>query len=71
MSAEDIEFERYQTMAVFAIKEILDAVSKQKPSAKLNTFVTQLVQKYGSLDHQDKFPPKSSQRGRFSVINIH
>ena len=32
MSAEDIEFERYQTMAVFAIKEILDAVSKQKPS---------------------------------------
>ena len=29
MSAEDIEFERYQTMAVFAIKEILDAVSKQ------------------------------------------
>ena len=28
MSAEDIEFERYQTMAVFAIKEILDAVSK-------------------------------------------
>ena len=26
MSAEDIEFERYQTMAVFAIKEILDAV---------------------------------------------
>ena len=25
MSAEDIEFERYQTMAVVAIKEILDA----------------------------------------------
>ena len=55
MSAEDIEFERYQTMAVFAIKEILDAVSKQKPSAKLNTFVTQLVQKYGSLDHKINF----------------
>lgn len=55
MSAEDIEFERYQTMAVFAIKEILDAVSKQKPSAKLNTFVTQLVKKYGSLDHKINF----------------
>ena len=37
MSAEDIEFERYQTMAVSATKEILDAVSKQKPSAKLKT----------------------------------
>ena len=30
MSAEDIEFERYQTMSVIASKEILDAVSKQK-----------------------------------------
>ena len=66
MSAEDIEFERYQTMAVFAIKEILDAVSKQKPSAKLNTFDAACSEVW-FFGPQDKFHPKSSQRGRLCV----
>ena len=30
MSADDIEFERFQAMSIFTIREILDAVTKQQ-----------------------------------------
>lgn len=55
MSKEDIEFERFQTMAVFSIKEILDAVSKQKEAKGIYQFSNQIIKKYGNLNHRINF----------------
>lgn len=55
MSEEDIEFERFQTMAVFSIKEILDAVSKQKEAKGMYQFANQIIKKYGNLNHRINF----------------
>lgn len=55
MSAEDVEFERFQTMAVFSIREILDAVSKQKEARGIYQFANQIIKKYGNLNHRINF----------------
>ena len=55
MSREDIEFERFQTMAVFSIKEILDAVSKQKETKGMYQFSNQIIKRYGNLNHRINF----------------
>ncbi len=55
MSQEDIEFERFQTMAVFNIREILDAISKQKEAKGMYQFANQIIKKYGNLNHRINF----------------
>ncbi|MCH5267287.1 MAG: HD domain-containing protein [Lachnospiraceae bacterium] len=55
MSEDDVEFERFQAMAVFSIKEILDDVSKQKEPEQLYQFANQIVKNYGALDHKINF----------------
>lgn len=55
MSEEDIEFERFQTMAVFSIKEILDAVSKQEEPKEMYPFANQVIKRYGNLHHRINF----------------
>ncbi len=55
MTRDDIEFERFQAVSVFAIKEILDDVSKQKESKRLYQFTNQLIKSYGTLDHKINF----------------
>lgn len=55
MTAEDIEFERFQAMSVFTIKEILDAVGRQKEPEQLYQFSNQIIKNYGSLNHKINF----------------
>jgi HD-GYP domain-containing protein (c-di-GMP phosphodiesterase class II) len=55
MSKEDIEFERFQSMAVFSIREILDAVTKQKEAKGMYQFANQILRRYGSLNHKINF----------------
>lgn len=55
MSEDDIEFERFQAMSVFAIKEILDAYSEGKKEDSMYQFLNQLLKKYGSLHHKINF----------------
>lgn len=55
MTAEDIEFERFQAMAVFTIKEILDAVGRQKEPEQLYQFSNQIIKNYGTLNHKINF----------------
>ena len=55
MTAEDIEFERFQTMAVFSIKDDLKAVKQGKKPAELMVLANQIVQIYGSLKHKINF----------------
>ena len=55
MSEEDVEFERFQAMAVFTIKDILDAVGKQKEPEQLYQLSNQIIKSYGTLYHKINF----------------
>lgn len=55
MSADDIEFERFQAMSIFTIREILDAVTKQQEAKGMYQFANQILRRYGSLNHKISF----------------
>ena len=55
MSPDDIEFERFQAMAIFTIREILDAVTKQQEAKGMYQFANQIIRRYGSLNHKISF----------------
>ncbi len=55
MTEDDIAFERFQAMSVFAIKEILDAISKQKEPKNMYPFANQVIKQYGTLHHKINF----------------
>lgn len=55
MSEDDIEFERFQAMSIFMIKEILDAYSNEEKDDNMYQFINQLLKKYGSLHHKINF----------------
>lgn len=55
MSKDDIEFERFQAMSVFAIREILDAVTKQQEAKGMYQFANQVIRRYGNLNHRINF----------------
>lgn len=55
MSAEDIEFERFQSMSVFVIKDILDAVGRQREPEQLYQLANQIIKNYGTLHHKINF----------------
>lgn len=55
MTAEDIEFERFQTMAVFSIKDDLKAIRDGKKSGELMVLANQIVRMYGGLKHKVNF----------------
>lgn len=55
MSEDDIEFERFQTMSIFMIREILDAYSNEEKDDNMYQFISQLLKKYGSLHHKINF----------------
>ena len=55
MSAEDIEFERFQTMQVFAIEEELREMNMNKHTKKLDMIVAAIIKEYGRLNHKINF----------------
>lgn len=55
MTAEDIEFERFQTMAVFSIKDDLKAIKEGKKPGELMVLANQIVRGYGNLAHKINF----------------
>ena len=55
MSEDDIAFERFQTMAVFALKEIFEAVENGKRAISLPTFVSDIMRSYGHVEHKMNF----------------
>lgn len=55
MSEDDIEFERFQAMSVFAIKDIMDAVSKNKAPEDMYQFANIVIKNYGSLHRKINF----------------
>lgn len=55
MTEDDITFERFQAMSVFAIKEILDLISDQKEAKEVYPFANQVIKNYGMLHHKINF----------------
>ncbi|MBQ7078049.1 MAG: HD domain-containing protein [Lachnospiraceae bacterium] len=52
---EEIEFERFQTIYMFRIKDIMDAVLGGKQPESLTLLVDTILKRYGSLDHKFAF----------------
>jgi len=55
MTKDDLEFERFQTMSVFSIKDELSVINKRQDSKKLNGLANQIVKLYGNLYHKINF----------------
>lgn len=55
MSNEDIEFERFQTMSVFTVKDELEIILNKKESKKINMLANQIVKQYGNLYNKINF----------------
>ncbi|MCR5702887.1 MAG: HD domain-containing protein [Lachnospiraceae bacterium] len=55
MTEEEMEFERFQTMAVFAIKDSLDAIVKGNEPKQLMSQADELIRRFGSLNHKIHF----------------
>lgn len=47
LTEEDREFERFQTVSVFSLKEIIDSIRKGKEPAKLETLVMEIQKRFG------------------------
>lgn len=55
MTEEDINFERFQTMAVFSIREDLELISSGKKDKGLDWLCSLIIKNYGGLDHKINF----------------
>ena len=55
LTEEDLDFERFQTMAVFSIREELDNIIAGKDPVNLNRLAQAILSNYGRLDHRISF----------------
>lgn len=55
MTEDDINFERFQTMSVFSIREDLDLISSGKKDKGLDWLCSLIIKNYGGLDHKINF----------------
>lgn len=55
MSEEEIEFERFQTMAVFSLREDLDAIMRNEIPDNLMKQTDEIVSRFGNLYHKINF----------------
>lgn len=55
MSEEDINFERFQTMAVFSIREDLDLIASGKKDKGLDWLCSLIIKNYANVPHKINF----------------
>lgn len=55
MSQEDVEFERFQTMSIFTLRDALKAIATGKKAMSLGRLARDIVRNYGNLDHKINF----------------
>lgn len=55
MTEDDVEFERFQTINVFAIKEEIEGILVTGRSGKLQTIIANISRSYGHLDKKVNF----------------
>lgn len=55
ISQEDIQFEQFQTIYMFRIKEIMDRLQNNQEPETLSELTGNILSRYGSLDHKINF----------------
>lgn len=55
MSQDDIEFERFQTMSIFTLKDALKAIATGKKAMSLGKLARDIVRSYGNLNRKINF----------------
>ena len=55
MTADDLEFERFQMMQVFSIEEEMKRLWDTRKAGKVETIVSNIIRSYGNLDHKINF----------------
>ncbi len=55
ISQEDIQFEQFQTIYMFRIKEIMDRLQNDQEPELLSDLTNNILARYGSLDHKMNF----------------
>lgn len=55
MTRADVEFERFQTMAVFSIKEELDSIAEHGRAQRTQMIASNIIKNYGHLDAKINF----------------
>lgn len=73
MTEEDIEFERFQTVSVFAIQEELNRILQTNKAQKIQMLVTGIIKSYGMLEHKINFIQNLRSREDFiykHVLNV-
>ena len=55
MTRADVEFERFQTMCVFSIKEELDAIAESGRAQRTQMIASNIIKNYGHLDTKINF----------------
>lgn len=55
LSPEEIEFERFQTIYMFRLKEILEKIEEQEIPKTLPTLTETILREFGNLDHTFPF----------------
>ena len=55
MTRSDIEFERFQTMCVFSIREELDVIAESGRAQRMEMIASDIIRNYGHLDEKINF----------------
>lgn len=55
MTEDDIEFEKFQSMSIFMLKDDLDSVVKKKPAKNIDKLVNNIISRYGNLERKITF----------------
>lgn len=65
LTREDIEFEQFQTISMFQLRNNINLLKHEKPPKTLMNLVDSIVEKYGSLDHKFQFNQDIRSSGDF------
>lgn len=55
MSSDDFEFERFQTMGVFAVQEELEKIRSDRRQQRMQNIANMIIRAYGRQDHKINF----------------
>lgn len=55
VSQEDLEFEQFQVVYMFRIKDIMDRIQKEQEPEGLSALAADIIKNFGSLDHKKNF----------------
>lgn len=55
VSQEDLEFEQFQVVYMFRIKDIMDRLLKEQEPEGLSALTADIIKNFGSLDHKKNF----------------